>query len=662
MCGIAGIVDFRNEENKHGVPELLVMMADKLKHRGPDDEGYLLVYPDGTQPAYGKDTNPDIKRQIGIVDINHARNGGMMGFAHRRLSIIDKSFAGHQPMQSRDGRFTMVYNGEIYNYKDLRQQLIKYGYTFQSDTDTEVLLAAYQHWGDFMTKYLEGMWAFVIWDKDKNMLFGSRDRFGVKPLYVHKGAGYFGFASEIKALVELPIMEKKVFRPAAFEYLVNGKLEYDLPSMFVDIQEVLPSTSFQFLLEERAYKSWNHYYLGYKPDLGKFDDDKFKHASHKIRKSITQSIKDRLIGEAPVGVCLSGGVDSSTITCVLDKIMRETPNENVGKRIKAFTVSYQDRKLDETRYAERVVNQVNADWTKITPTSEQFMAGLEDMAYTQDLPILGTGTFSHYLLMQKVAESGVKVVLDGIGGDELFSGYSHHFNVYMHDLWENGRYGAYLQNFLTANSSFASRGGLIRSRMWYLYFQMAEKYRKSLISQNTHWENTYLRSEFWGRYKKKFEITTMKNLNATMHEEFTGHKMKYMLRNADRNAMRFGVENRVPFVDNHSLVEYMFNTPIAYKVRYGQSKILLRSAMGTTLPREILFRRDKKGFIGPDAKWLVANKSELLSYISPEVKDLFDVKALNKDWNRIVSRANSDGTERLWRMIFFAVWRKVYNV
>jgi asparagine synthase (glutamine-hydrolysing) len=126
--------------------------------------------------------------------------------------------------------------------------------------------------------------------------------------------------------------------------------------------------------------------------------------------------------------------------------------------------------------------------------------------------------------------------------------------------------------------------------------------------------------------------------------------------------MRFGVENRVPFVDNHQLVEYMFNTPIAYKIRYGQSKILLRSAMGTTLPREILFRRDKKGFTGPDAKWLVANKAELLSYISPEVKDLFDVKALNKDWNRIVSRANSDGTERLWRMIFFAVWRKVYNV
>lgn len=663
MCGIAGLVNHFKSEQHNSVNQYLKLMADTLSHRGPDDEGYYLVYQDGSSDvAYGPQTHHAINQSAGYKSIDQVRGDAQIGFAHRRLAIIDSTEAGHQPMLSPDGNYSIVFNGEIYNYVELREQLSKHGYSFKTNTDTEVLLACYQHWGDFMTKYLEGMWAFVIYDKVKRMLFGSRDRFGVKPLYILKTDSFFGFASEIKALAALPFYEKKIFRPAAFEYLVNGKLEYDSNTLFVDIFEQLPSTSFQFLIAENVYKSWNHYYLGYKPDYGKFDDDKFKHHSHKVRKSITKAIKDRLIGDAPIGVCLSGGVDSSSITCLLDKILKEQPSRNIGPKIQAFTVSYTDKRLDESRYAQRVVQQVGAEWHKVTPTADGFIKNLEEVVYTQDLPILGTGTYAHYLLMKEVHDSGIKVVLDGIGGDELFSGYQHHFNIYMDDAIDNNDYLGFILNFFAANNSFASRGSYIRSRMRRSYFKLAEKYRKNLISQSTYWENTYLRSEFWGRYKKKLDISSPKNLNATMHDEFTGYKLKYMLRNADRNAMRWGVENRVPLVDNHRLVEYLFNLPIQNKIRYGQSKILLRAALGTTLPREILFRRDKKGFTGPDAKWLVENKQALLEYITPEVRDLFDVKRLSKDWNKIVSRAASDGPERLWRMIFFAVWRKVYNV
>lgn len=662
MCGIAGIIDFGKSETTYHLPQLLAQMGNSLAHRGPDDEGYLIAYPDGEQTAYGDATHPELKGKQGTVHINHAREGAYMGLAHRRLAIIDKRSIGHQPMTTPDGRLTIIFNGEIYNYTDLRVQLIKHGYSFRTDTDTEVLLACYQHWGDFMTKYLEGMWAFVIWDRDKRILFGSRDRFGVKPLYVLNTGGYFAFASEAKALAKLPFNELKIFRPVAFEYLVNGKVEAETNSMFVNIQEVPTATSFHFRLDEKVYKSWVHYYLGYKPDMGSFDAEKFKHHSHKVRKSVTQAIRDRLIGDAPIGVALSGGVDSSAIACMLDKIIRESPNENVGSRIKAFTVGYKERKLDETRYAKAVVDQIGADWYKVVPKGDQFVDELEKLAYVQDFPMLGTGTYSHYLMMQKVSETGVKVILDGMGGDELFSGYRHHFNIYMRDLWKNGNYGEWVANFLTANSSFASRGSLTRDRLRTIYFAFANKYRKSLISQSTFWEYEYMRPEFWGRYKKKMDISNRSNLNATMHDEFTGYRLKYMLRNADRNAMHFGVENRVPLVDNHRLAEYLFNMPIAYKIRYGQSKILLRSAIGNNMPREILFRRDKKGFEGPDARWLMENKGELQHFLTAEMRDLFDVKAMNKDWSKIVSRAHSDGTARIWRMLFFAAWRKAYNV
>lgn len=661
MCGISGIIDFGTSETRYSLPAMLHKMTNSLAHRGPDDEGYLLFYPDGGETvAYGDATHASLKGKG--VHIGSANTQAMAGLGHRRLAIIDSRPAGHQPMTSADGRFTIVYNGEVYNFQDLRLQLIKHGYTFTTDTDTEVLLACYAHWGDFMTKYLEGMWAFVIYDREKKILFGSRDRFGVKPLYYTITNHYFAFASEAKALVGLPFIDAKVFRPAAFEYLVNGKLEYESQSLFVDVNEVASATSFHFRLEEKVYKSWTHYNLGYKPDLGSFDAEKFKHHSHKVRKSVTTAIKDRLVGDAPVGVFLSGGVDSSAIACLLNKVIKETPNANVGSQIKAFTAGYDDRKLDESRYAKRVVEQIGADWHRIVPKGDQFIHRLEEMAYAQDFPVLGTGTFSHYLLMEKASKEGIKVVLDGVGGDELFSGYRHHFNIYMRDLWREGAYGQYLANLLAANTSFASRGSLLRARGRQLYFAFAEKYRKSLISQETVWEYQYLRPEFWGRYKKKFDISTLKNLNATMHSEFTDYKLKYMLRNADRNAMHFGVENRVPFVDNHRLVEYLFNLPIAYKIRYAQSKILLRSALGNTLPREILFRRDKKGFEGPDARWLMEQKGPLLEYMSHEMRDLYDVKAIQKDWNKIVSRAHSDGTQRIWRLIFFAAWRKAYNV
>ena len=662
MCGIAGVIDFGTAEQSYHLPAMLASMADTLAHRGPDDEGYLLGYPDGEVTAYGDATHKDLRGKGDSVHIKQARHGAILGLAHRRLAIIDKRSVGHQPMTTPDGRLTIVFNGEIYNYADLRVQLIKHGYSFHTDTDTEVLLKSYQHWGDFMTKYLEGMWAFVIWDRDKNILFGSRDRFGIKPLYVVNAGGYFAFASEAKALTKLPFNELTVFRPVAFEYLVNAKLEAETNSMFVNIQEVPAATSFHFRLEEMVYKSWTHYYLGYKPDMGNFDADKFKHHSHKVRKSVTQAIRDRLIGDAPVGVALSGGVDSSAIACMLDKIIKETPNQNVGSRIQAFTVGYKDRRLDETRYAGAVVDHIGAQWHKVVPTGEEFISKLEELAYVQDFPMLGTGTFAHYMMMEKVASSGIKVILDGMGGDELFSGYRHHFNIYMRDLWKNGQYAQWLANVMTANSSFASRGSLMRDRLRALYFDFADKYRKSLISQSTFWEYEYMRPEFWGRYKKKMDLTNRTNLNATMHEEFTGYRLKYMLRNADRNAMHFGVENRVPLVDNHRLVEYLFNLPIAYKIRYGQSKILLRSAIGNNMPREILFRRDKKGFEGPDARWLMEHKGALQSYLGTELKDLFDVKAMNKDWNKIVTRAHSDGTARIWRMLFFAVWRKAYNV
>lgn len=646
----------------HSVSDIVKAMTDRLAHRGPDDEGYFLLTDQGPVHALGKASAPGVKARGGFEDIERAtHHQASLALGHRRLSVIDLSVAGHQPMTYGDD-LAITYNGEIYNYLELRKQLQELGYQFKTQTDTEVLLAAYQHWGDQFTNHLKGMWALVIYDRKRNQLFGSRDRFGVKPLYYVYDEKNFAFASEQKALLTVPFLNTRLSRGAAFDYLVNGNLEREAKGLFVDVMELMPGCNLAFNLGTRNLKIWHYFTLVYKPNLGTFDEDKMKTYSRKIRKMLLANLKQRLQADVPVSILLSGGIDSSAIACLADHISGEAPDTfNQDKNL--FSVVFPGTRYDESKYARLVVDKVEGNWHKITPDSQGLHTDFQDLVYTNDIPFTGLAAYSQYALFRKVNEAGVKVALDGQGADEMFSGYADHFRLFMSELLENNEYAAFMANFTTANNSFASRGDLIRFFMKRAYINMAGgKKGSKVITQKSKIEYRYLRTEFWEGHRRKIDLELPGSLNGILHKHYTGTVLKTLLRCGDRNSMRFGVEVRTPFADDHELAQYVFNIQSIYKVRYGQSKILLRSALGDTLPLRILNRRDKMGFATPQRQWIRQLKGDWLDYFDNRTRDLIDVKQVHKDWKSLVNGGTQGDASRLWRLINFAAWRHVFNV
>jgi asparagine synthase (glutamine-hydrolysing) len=658
MCGIAGLL-IKNPEENYQLPQLLPTMAKAISHRGPDDEGFIIFQPEGSYQQYaGPDTTSATRNRLQLKSISEAKNG-MVGFAHRRLSIIAAGEGGYQPMSYHNGRYWIVYNGEIYNYKELRAGLVKKGYKFLTESDTEVLLALYQEMGDIMVDVLEGMWAFAIYDTEAQSMFASRDRVGLKPFYYLNQPDILAFASEQKALVQLPFYERRLNRRAAFDYLVNSTLERDPNGLFDKIMELPPASNLTFNFKTGFTKVYSYYFLAYKPDLGTYEEDRLKTHSRKVRKLLNESVKSHLVSEVPVAASLSGGLDSSSIVTIIDQLMKEEAYPQIGNRQKVFTITFPGSKTDEAHWAKHVVDQVGADWHQITPTSKGFMDNLENLVRTQDIPFLGVNTYSHFALMEAMKKEGIKVTLDGQGADEIFGGYSSYFVTFMRDLANSGGFGNWFYNFLGANSSFGSRTALLKAYAKFQYSVLSSKVSGAAVRQTDVREYRYLRDEFWDRYAKKMaELPQPKILNAHLHSDFTGTTLKTMLRNTDRNSMYFGLESRAPFADHKELVEYLFKQGGIYKIRYARGKLLLRAAMGETLPEKILYRKDKMGFVAPQQEWIKENAKSLHDYIGPQIKDIVDYKALDKDWNSLTANANP----KLWRIINLAIWRQLYKI
>ena len=660
MSGIAGIVSL--QRNDYHLPTLIQEMAGRLKHRGPDDEGYTLLSGHSDYSAFGKSTQGASKKMHGLNPVTEAPADTTIAFGHRRLAVFNTGPEGYQPARYDNGRYVLVFDGDIYNFPEIRALLIKEGVTVKGETVSEILLAAFAHWGDLMANRMDGSWALLIYDKQTRTFFASRDRFGVKPFYYVKTAEYFAFASEQKALIELPFVTRRLNRGAVFEYLVMGVTEREPLGMFKEIMELMPASSLSLDLNTGIFKTWHHYHLGYKPLISEFDEDKFQKYSLRTRRLLMANMKIRLRSDVPVSACLSGGLDSASIVCLADKILKEESTDGNGKKLKVFTLAFNNKHLDESKWAQEVVKITNTDWVKVSPDFSTFFTDLEDLVYSQDLPFSGTETYAQYKLMQAIGAAGIKVTLDGQGGDELFSGYAAHFNVFMKGLVKTGEYNNFFANFLTANNSFASKTEVLSFFAKSIRNRITTHYKGRLVTRGSEPEFRYIRPEFWDRYKKRIIIENPFILNTALHHEYAGPQLKARLRSADRSSMRFGVEARVPFAEDRDLTEYIFNMPSIYKVRYGQSKLILRSAMGNTLPEKILMRRDKNAFNTPESEWLMRAKGPLREYINNDIRDLIDIKALLKDWNSVFSSAAGNGTSALWRLINFAVWRKVHKV
>jgi asparagine synthase (glutamine-hydrolysing) len=657
MCGIGAIIRIKNLPQSTSM--LIESIGKNLAHRGPDDEGYIAFQDGKIEGLYaGKDTKSSSIQMHGLKPVSEAGNPQIM-LAHRRLSIIDTSSNGWQPMSYDNGRYWIVYNGELYNYQSIRDELIELGFSFATRTDTEVIVAAYKAWGDQMVSKFFGMWAFLIYDCEERRIMGSRDRFGVKPLYFIKTDSYVAIASEQKALVNLPVYEKKINRRAAFDFLVNGALEREPNGMFDGITELTPSSSISYTEKDGLLKTWHYFGIAYKPELGEFSEERLRGYAKKLRRMLSENISSHLMSDVQMGLSLSGGIDSSTIAMMVQRQMDNKSLPQIGDRQKMFTVVFPGHAADESKWAKIVVEATKADWYQIKPNSNGFMDNLETVARTQDLPFLGMNTYSHYAMMEEMKKQGIKVTLDGQGADELFGGYPSHFITYMRDLISHGHFANYFFNVAAANNSFASRKMLARENAKRFYMALMKKYTGSFLRKSDTVEYKYLRNEFWDRYSRKLIVPEIPGvINAHLFMDFTGHTLKSLLRSTDRNSMHFGIESRTPFADDSRMAEYVFKINGIYKIQYGSGKHLLRSAIGNVLPEPILYRRDKMGFNTPQNDWFKEKSKELHDYIGPNLKDVIDYKLLSKDWSKLSRSPNV----RLWRLVSFAVWRHVYGV
>jgi len=568
MCGIVGVI---NLDQKPVDKKDIEKMTRIIKHRGPDDEGCF-------------------------IDKN-------IGLGHCRLSIIDLSSAGHQPMSNKDGSIWIIFNGEIYNYLELRKELEKKGHSFQSDTDTEVIICAYKEWGEKCLEKFNGMWAFAIWDKNKKELFCSRDRFGIKPFYYFFDGKIFTFASEIKALLELGI-PKKPNDALIYDFLKFGMLDHTNETFFKDIYK-LPAASWLKLASDGKIiieKYWDFEVSDKIED--KIPDQKY---TEQFRELFIDAIKLRLRSDVPIGSCLSGGLDSSSIVCTVNKLLKEKNVPSIGEIQKTFSSCFANKKFDEREYIEEVIKHTGAEKNYIFPKPEEFLEELDNLIWHQEEPFSGTSMFAQQMVFKKAREK-VKILLDGQGGDELLAGYRKFYFFYLLKLFKNKKI---IKCFKTALPFFASIEVLktlyVKNGLKYLF-----KTSKNNIIDNLL--NPVFLKNFADR---KLSFGYQNNLGKRLKEDLTKWSLPVLLRYEDKNSGTFGLEARLPFLD-YRLVEQAAKMPLDQKMRLGWTKFILREAMKNILPEKIRLRKSKLGFVTPEEMWY---KKYLVEHIESKFKN-----------------------------------------
>ena len=600
MCGIAGQFVLNGEEAD---ADLVAAMAERLRHRGPDGEGTYF--------------------------------SGPVGLAHRRLAIIDLSDEGRQPMANEDGSLWIVFNGEVYNYLELREDLRALGHRFATATDTEVVLHAYEEWGRDCLHRFNGMWAFAIWDNRRRELFCARDRLGVKPLYYTLAGESFLFASEIKALLAHPAVGRRPNDRMLSTFLAWGVADHTGETMYDGIFQLRPAHSI-VVSAEGAGEPERYWGLAMNAAPGGADDDA---AAGRVRDLLTDAVRLRLRSDVPVGTCLSGGIDSSTITFLINDLLRAEHPESVGDRQKTFSVCFDDPRFDESRHIDTVVAATEVASHRITPDTEGLWEDIGRLLYMQDEPFASLSIYAQYCVM-RLASDEVKVVLDGQGADEQLAGYIAYQMPYVRGLLRQGRVLAALREAV---------GGAQHHRSFFSW-----AIRQSLV-----------RSERRGllRGDAPEVLRYAGSLDEVLAREITASNLPLLLHWEDRNSMAFSIEARVPFLD-YRLVEYLAGLPLDQKIRGGVTKYVLRRAIRGLVPDAVRCRMDKMGFVTPEEAWM---KDELRPHIldlfsTPEFsrRPYWDAELVLQNYREFLDGKSEYSTE-FWRIACAEVWLRQFD-
>jgi len=636
--------------------DLLIKMTSILDHRGPDDEGYILI---NTQtgnciPAGGTHTPESIyagKFEYNPkTTISQIPDGSYdLGLGHRRLSILDLSESGHQPMCNEEGTIWIVHNGEIYNYIEIREELMSMGYRFLSGSDTEVIIKAYEEWGtDCLTKF-NGMWALCIWDSVNHQLFCARDRMGVKPFYYYFDGRVFAFASEIKALMQMSI-KKDPNDALIFDFLKFGILDHTNETFYKDIYK-LPQSHFLSIDSRKKLSLHKYWDVEVSNELESVADE--GNLTQQFLDLFVDSIKIRLRSDVPIGSCLSGGLDSSSIVTVANDLMYPRNNLTAAERQKTFSACYENRRFDERNYIEAVIKKTNAETNYVFPTAEGFLAELDNLLWHQDEPFVSSSIYAQWLVIRTAKEKGVTVLLDGQGGDEQLAGYRKFGIFYFQELLRRKRWS----KLFSESSAFFLSPSILQTlnlRSGLRYFKFGNK----ILGIDDLLKATFL-NEFQGRTP---DIGYRKDLGNRIKDDLFKFSLPALLRYEDRNSMAHAVEARLPFLD-YRLVEMLAALPFNHKLRNGWTKYILRNALKGILPEKIILRKSKLGFDTPEDIWFrsVMRKELYKTFDKPAfINHYIDSEKLSQSFAKYMNNSSFLQSNIFFRFFILELWGRKF--
>lgn len=637
MCGIAGII--LKQTVSFNINEKLIAMSEALSHRGPDGEGFMTVNKDSIQPHFNILQNNYQRKDLPYIPqtkLSLNSEGIQTAFAHRRLAIIDLSESGHQPMCSKDSKTWITYNGELYNYLELREELKKLGHTFISESDTEVILGAYKEWGKTCVKKFNGMWSFCIYDSVNQKYFASRDRLGVKPFYYINNSSYLAFASEQKAFIKSGLADSKINEEALHNYLVNGLLETGTQNFFDAITELWPGHNLFYDSKSQELVTEAYFHIEDEESLLN-DGLSESELIDKISHSLETAIRLRLRSDVKVGVCLSGGIDSSALAVSIAEYNKDP--------LSCFTAIFKNQSINEEHFADIVSQKINGLQYKIEPDLNGFMKEVDDLVYSQDVPIWSTSTYAQYKVMQLAHQNHIKVVLDGQGADELFGGYHHHFIARWNNLLSQGKFVEGFKDIQQSKKTIPNA----------FTFYLKENLKEKFYFNKKHF-STFFSSDFLNSHAIKNPFVYFDSVNEQLKNDIYKTRLKSFLKCEDRCGMWHSVESRTPFSDDTDLINLLFSFNGNKKIKHGVSKYLLREAVKNKLPKEIYSRYDKKGFETPMRQWMQVLKPQLIN----EVKAANFEFVNNKQLDSIAIDSNFQ-SNLLFKLFILSRWKKVFK-
>ena len=651
MCGLSAIFSQTGYDGRS-----IKKLNDAIKHRGPDGEGFIFSSYSVSINAFGDDTPQGAINALHLKRASTLLDGSfnaMLG--HRRLSIVDTSWRGHQPMMSNCRSYSIIYNGEIYNSDELTVELELLGHSFESHSDTEVLLTAYIQWGRNCLEKLNGMFSFIIYNEQTNNVFLARDRLGIKPLYYYYlNENSIAFASEIKQFSKLACWSANLNRARAVDYLNWGQTDHTNETLFDGVYQVPAANFCEFNLSSIPKK------LNFIPWYSiktKISGKTYDKAVKKFKNIFLSSVKHRLKADVPIGTCLSGGLDSSSIACTINNLIDDAQQQVT------FSSCSSDKKYDESEYVEAVIKKCeNIQAHMIEIDHENFWGELDRLIYHHDEPFLSPSVYAEWCIFKEVSKTDVKVTLDGHGADELLIGYYTFFGPYLSELLRQLRFLEYLKAVFSIRSMHGySLGRLIAMSLRSFLPEMIKQYVLKLLNRPS------IIPDWINKYALETQISDIgmsdKNIEGVSLDQLLKFSVPKQLKWCDRDSMAHSIESRIPFLD-YRLVDFIYSLPSDYKFKRGVTKKIVRDGLSDVIPNKVKNRINKMGFVTPGERWVLENphkyKIKLKDAIERAGVLLHEPKCYKRFSDMI--DGNIPFNNSFWRIIFFGEWVKCYKV